>query len=289
MQGIEAITDKYGSFTTLFDPDNGYGSTQKQAFSSWLSTLDPNDHAYLAWDTDVTPTTSNPASSSFGQIVLANQWGGTEVIWDQDYTSAAFIAGAIASIDFTRHNGRVAMAYKASPGMAANVTNDLVRSNLEANGYNYYGQWATADRPFIGYAPGTISGPFAWLDSYINQIWLNNSFQDDLMNLLFNVNSIPYNDAGYALIHAACMDTINAGLNFGAFAGGAVLSAAQIAEVNNAAGTKIDDVIASQGWYLHIVPATAAVRAQRKSPTMTFWYLDVGSVQKINLASIEVE
>jgi len=289
MPTVEAITDKYGSFMTLFDPDNGFGYTQKALFSSWLAAQDANDHVYVAWDTDISPTLSPNAPSDFGSAIASNGWGGTELIWDTDYTTAAFICGAIASIDFTRRNGRISFAYKANPNLAVKVTSDLVRSNLEANGYNYYGQWATADQPFIGYATGTVSGPFAWLDSYVNQIWLNNSFQDDLMNLLFNVNSIPYNAAGYALVHAACMDTINAGLNFGAFAGGAILSAAQIAEVNNAAGTKIDDVIASQGWYLQIVPATAAIRAQRKSPQMTFWYLDVGSIQKINLASIEVE
>jgi hypothetical protein len=85
------------------------------------------------------------------------------------------------------------------------------------------------------------------------------------------------------------MDPILAALNFGAIRGNVPLSSSQAAQVNNAAGTKIDTVLSSRGWYLQILPATAQVRAARGTPPMTFLYMDGGSVQAINLASIVIQ
>jgi hypothetical protein len=85
------------------------------------------------------------------------------------------------------------------------------------------------------------------------------------------------------------MDPITAALNFGAIRANVPLSASQIAQVNNAAGTKIDTVLSSRGWYLQILPATAQVRAARGTPPMSLWYMDGGSVQAITLASIVVQ
>ncbi len=109
------------------------------------------------------------------------------------------------------------------------------------------------------------------------------------MVLLKNAKSIPYNAAGYGLIRASLLDPINQGLNFGAFRPGVTLSQLQIAEVNNAAGKKIDDVLSTQGWYLQVKDALPQVRAVRGSPPITFWYMDGQSVQKLNLASVEVQ
>jgi hypothetical protein len=59
--------------------------------------------------------------------------------------------------------------------------------------------------------------------------------------------------------------------------------------VNNAAGKKIDDILSTQGWYLQVKDALPQVRAVRGSPPITFWYMDGQSVQKLNLASVEVQ
>jgi hypothetical protein len=59
--------------------------------------------------------------------------------------------------------------------------------------------------------------------------------------------------------------------------------------VNAAAGLAIDTVLSSQGWYLQILDATPQVREARGTPPCTFWYMDGGSVQNINLASVEVQ
>jgi hypothetical protein len=297
MNAAVNITTNWASFFTLFDPDGGYGNTQKVAFAKWAGgAVAVNNFAYICWDTDVSPTLSSSATSSLGYILESTEVSGTCPIYSVDYTIAAFVCGAIASIDTARTNGRIAFANKSSPsGLTPTVTNLTASVNLAANGYNYYGAWATANQQFIGLAPGTVTGPFEWLDSFVDQIWLNNSFQAALVNLLFNVNSIPYNTTGYALIRNTCLGTpdapgpILAGLNFGAFAGGVPLSSTQVAQVNAAAGTRIDDVLSANGWYLQILPATPTARANRTTPPCTFWYNDAGSIQQITLASIEVE
>src|SRR6185437_13985058 len=113
----------------------------------------------------------------------------------------------------------------------------------------------TANDQFTWFYNGSISGEFLWSDSYVDQIQLNNALQLALMVLLQTAKSIPYNSFGYALIRAACVDPVTAALNFGTIRAGVTLSAAQIAEVNAAAGAKIDDVLSTVGWYLQVLDA----------------------------------
>jgi hypothetical protein len=289
MTSLVQNTTNWASFFTMFDPDGGSGNAQKLLFAQW--TAQQNDrYAYVCWDTDITPTESNAATTSLGYLLAQENASGTILIYEPtDLNLAAFVSGAIASIDFTETNGRATLAFKGQSGLTASVTDQTVGANLIANGYNFYGSYATANDKFVFFYPGVISGPYLWADSYVNQIWLNNAFQLAMMTLLTAVKSVPYDAAGRTLIYASCQDVITAGLNFGAFSGGVTLSAAQAAEVNYAAGVKIDAILSTRGWYLQILAGTAQVRAARTSPPMTFWYTDAGSVQKLNLVSVEIQ
>ena len=288
MNAITLITQNWGTFMTAFDPDGGVGNTQKLLFAAWVNSSNER-YAYACWDTDITPTMSSNASSSLGNILTASGSNGTVPIWGTDYTKAAFFCGTAASINFTQNRGRITFAYKGQGGLVPDVTNQTVANNLIANGYNFYGAYATANQQFTGFAPGSITGQFDWADSYVNEIWLNNAFQLALMTLLFNIGSLPYDNVGYGLQNSALNDPIQAGLNFGMFAGGIPLSAAQIAEVNSAAGLAIDTTLSSQGWYLQILPASPTTRAARGTNPINFWYVDAGAIQKITMSSIEVQ
>ncbi len=304
--GAAATTSTgWTTFATLFDPDGGSGNTVKQAFAAWKNSQNDR-YAYVCWDTDVTPTNTVPASASLGQILGANGDSGTCLL-DGDPASgwtsgtgtalAAFVMGAAAAIDFTQKDGRISFAAKQQAGLQATVTTGIIATNLggnpqaapslaTSNGYNYFGAIGSATgASFTWFQRGQVTGAFKWLDSYINQIWLNAGFQAALLNLLSNARSIPYTPAGRTLIEAALSDQINQGLNFGAFGPG-VLSSAQIAEVNNQAGANISDALQAQGYYLQILPAIASVRSARTTPPCTFWYIDNGSVQSFNLASV---
>lgn len=286
MTAVKQITQDWATFMTTFDPDVT-GNDNKLAFAQWNATQN-NRWGYVCWDTDAAPKTTVPSTLSLGYLLQQGKYSGTCLIWAPDATKAAYICGSAAAIDFTEHNGRITFAFKSQSGLTADITSQTTAENLETNGYNYYGAWATANDQFIFLYPGSVSGEFLWFDSYINQIWLNNQFQLALMVLLTNVKSIPYNSAGYALIEAACLDVINQGLNFGAFRAGVTLSEAQAAEVDGDAGVKISTTLNQRGWYLQVLDASPQVRQARGSPPCTFWYMDGQSVQRINLASIDL-
>lgn len=296
MDGIVDVTTDWVTFMTTFDPDGGSGNTLKQEFAEWTNDQN-NRYGYVCSDTDITATQTVPATNSLGYILEQNESSGTCLIYDPNgFGLAAFICGAAASIDFEETNGRITFAYKSQSGITASVTSASIANSLggspqtsnHGNGYNFYGAYASANDSFVWFQRGFVTGSFAWFDSYINQIWLNNAFQLALLVLMGNVKSIPYTTAGYALIEAALADVIIAGLNFGAFGAGNI-SQAQIAEVNQAAGANVAPTLQTQGWYLQIKPASSSARAARTSPPCTFWYLDRGSVQSINLASVALQ
>ena len=291
MASVIAITQNWASFTTVFDPDQGSGNAQKLLFAAWTSAQN-NRYCYVCWDTDVTPTNTLPATASLGYLIAQANYSGTCLVWEAtDLGLAYFICGAIASINFGQTNGRANLAFRSQSGMTPSVVDPITSANLLANGYNFYGAYATANSSFTFLYNGSVSGAFLWLDSFINQIWLNNQFQLALMNLLTQSGNIPYNVQGNSLIEAACADTINAGLNFGAFRAGVTPSASQAAAVNAAAGTTISTTLQTRGWYLQTLAqaASSQTRVARSSPSINFWYMDGESIQNINLSSTDVQ
>ena len=303
MPSITAITTNWATFQTLFDPDVS-GNTNKQAFAAWVNSTG-NRYAYLAWDTDITPTESNAATTSLGYILQQSDSSGTVCIYETAETTshlAAFAGGYAASINFNATNGRATAAYKSQSGIVPSVTTETAAANLEANGYNYYGSVATAGADWKFFYPGSISGPYLWFDSYLNQIWLNNQCQVALMTLLTSLGRIPYNPVGYGYIRSTLTggasgaaislppaSPVAAALNNGVITPNVPLSAEQAIAVNALAGQKIDQILSTQGWYLVIQPATAQVRAARQSPTIILLYTDGQSVQRINLSSVLIQ
>ncbi len=290
MNGIVSQTQNWATFETLFDPDNGSGNDQKFAFAQWNNGRN-NRFAYICEDTDLSPTVNVPATASLGQRIKNANLSGTCLIFNIAGGSplAAFASGCAASLDYDATNGRTTFDFLSQDGLIASVTDETIGDNLIANGYNFYGAYATANQGFVFFNPGSVSGKFLWLDSYINQIQLNNSFQLALMTYLTNIKSVPYNAAGNSSIEAALADPINAGLNFGIFRPGVPLSASQANSVNNAAGAQISSTLQARGWYLQIGQATPQVRQQRGSPPINFWYMDGESVQKLSMNSVVVQ
>ncbi len=282
MNSVVAITQNWAAFAPLFEPV----VADKLAFSAWVNGQNKR-YVYVQFDSDVTATQAGNTTSWGAQLVASASDGSVPIYGN--VTHAAFVLGTIASIDFTRTEGRITFAFKSQSGLAATVFDQTSASNLQANGYNFYGAYATANQNFNFFYPGLVSGKYNFLDEFINEIYLNNAFQLALVSLLVGVNSIPYNANGYGLVDAACQDPINAAVNFGSIRPGVPLSALQAAQVNTAAGTPIATTLSTRGWYLQIKPATAQTRGLRQSPPITFWYMDGGSIQQINLASIVVQ
>jgi hypothetical protein len=301
MTNVLTISQDWVSFMTSWEPTDADKSTTTTSFAYWNSSQD-NQYRYVMWETNALDTESNGPSAA-AAAVNADNYGGIVMIYTNPLITslagekAAFMMGWAASLDFTRLNGRQTAAYRSYVGGVPDVTNGTVATTLAGQpqggtfgyGINFYGQYTTRSQGFPLYQRGLISGEFTWDDSYVNQIWLNNSLQQDILIGLSQTPAVPYNTAGYALMESWCLDAILAAVNFGAINAGLQLSQAQIQEVNTAAGLQIDGALTQRGWYLQVLPAPAQTRATRSSPPATLWYCDGGSVQSITLASITIQ
>lgn len=283
MTAIVAATQDFVSFTSLFLPSDA----DILAFATWNS-AQGNRFMYVPW-LSPTAATTNTDTTSPAVLAAAADLSGTAFIWSPTGDKAAFTMGYVASIDYNRPNGRTVAAFRSASGLTADVTNQTIAANLLANGYSFYGSYATANAEFTWLYNGQVSGPFAFIDSYIDQIWMNNQFQLSLMSLLANVGQIPYNDDGYETIQSGIMTDIENAVSFGAIRSGVTLTEAQKVEVNAIAGVDISDILFTRGWFLSILDPGGQVRAARGSPICTFFYTDGQSVQKITLSSLMVQ
>lgn len=277
---LTALTQNWAALMTTWEPV----TADKVLFAQAINALGQR-YVYVGWDSDVGPT-NGPDADCFA--VLTASLNGRVAVWGTADKAALFCA-ITASINFDETNGRVTYAYKSQAGLTADVSNATVANNLISNGYNFYGSYATADDEFTFIQNGQISGDWRWIDPYVNQIKMNSDFQLAWLTLLNQTKSIPYVTRGYDLLRAGLMSSITRFVNFGAIVAGVTLSAAQRAQVNTAAGLPIADTIQAQGWYLQILDAPPEVRAVRGPPPATFWYTDGGAIQKLNLASIDVQ
>lgn len=289
MTSVTNLTQDWATFMTVTDPDAGAaGGPIKVQFSQWVA-AQSDDYMYVAYDSDPAVIQSPTYAACFAQTVAGLD--GTFAIWDatQGAQIAAFACGITASIDFTTPNGRTSFAYRSSPALTPTITDVNAWSNLDANGYNAYVNVATRTTQFQWLQRGKVSGSWVWADSYINQIYWNAQFQNDLALYESQVSNIPYTADGYGALRQACMSDIIAMGAFGAWSAGVTLSDAQAAEVNADAGLTIAPTLQQVGYYFLAADPGPTVRAARGSPILKFYYTDAGSVNQINLSSTDVQ
>jgi hypothetical protein len=282
MNDITRITQNWALFMTVWEPD----LAGKEAFAAWVATT-TSRYGYVAWDTDEGPTVTENDTGCFAQLTINDD--GVIPVWGPA-DKAAFICAITAAINFNETQGHTTYAYRSQSGLNFDVTDETVALNLLSNGYNFYGNYSTANQAFTFLQNGQCSGEWNWIDNFVDQIKLNSDLQLAFMDLLSSTKSVPYNNRGYNLLRAAASDPINSALNFGSIQPGVELSARQIAEIDTAAGQPgVGRAVITTGYYLQIKPAVAGIRVDRGSPPMTLWYADGGSIQKIDLASIDVQ
>jgi len=246
-------------------------------------------YAYMAWDAEAASIVpNNPAS--FGAQAFAVPYQGTAPLYG-DVTTAGASMGWAASINFGVQNGRTNYdSRRFAAGPAAFVNDPTTSANLDSNHYSYIGAFANSANNYTTSVNGYLSGSFLWLDTYVDQIYLNRQIQLALYSALLNYNSIPYNQDGYTELYRAVADVANQGVVSGIIRTGVTLSQSQIAQVNAQAGRNIASTLSTQGWYCLIGdPANVAqARQNRTSPSCQFWYCDGGSIQSITIASTAV-
>ena len=281
MDAVKAATQNWVDFMTMWEPV----IEDKEAFAVWTNAQNQR-FMYVCWDTDAQAIV-NGSTTCFGVIAKSLQYDGVVPVYNTKEL-AAFMLGTVASIDFSRLNGRITSAFKSQSGFVPTVTDQQIAANLLENGYSFYGAYATANDQFNFLYNGQMSGKWSWVDTFVDQVYLNAQFQLALLSLLTTVKSIPYNESGYSLIRAAMIDPISQALNFGSIRTGITMSAQQKAVVNQAAGMDVSTIIEQQGYFLQILDPGAQVRGNRGTPVINFWYTDGGAVQKITVASIDI-
>ena len=292
MNVLIGYTQNWVDFTTTFLPS----SADMEAFALWTASTNGR-YMYVPWDNDATAAGSPGTFTGFGKWLATNKPSGTCPVWagaSPDVTDgpllAAFVLGLTASINFQAKNGRVNYAFKGNDLLTPTVTDATIAANLQSNGYNFYGEYATANQDFLFFNNGQISGRYLWADAYVDAIWLNNALQLSLMSLFGSTNSLPYDQDGYTMVEAAAQGPITQGLNNGVIRTGVALSPSQVAIANSQAGTDISVPLQNNGYYFQVVPVTdPVVRAARTSPVCSLWYTDGGSIQQLTLASIDVQ
>ena len=256
--------------------------------ASWSNAQynESNQFLYVWWSTDGALKTEDASETAAAALADAGYIGTAGVYGAVEY--AAFLMGAIASIDWDRTNGAITLAYKAQSGLAANVAVKAEAANLTNNGVNFMGDYASRNDAFILFQPGQTFGAWKWIDAYINSCWLNNALQVQILAGMEMAGRVPYNTIGYSRIRAWCADVIDRALNNGVIDRGVNLSQTQINELINEAGEDISTELYGNGYVLQILDADATIRQSRTSPSCNFWYTYAGSVHKINLPSTAV-
>lgn len=287
MEAILDLTENFVCFTTVTQP------TQEDAlaFAQWATGKGVN-YLYIYWDNDPALLQAGSTSTIAAALKQANV-SATCGVWNNlDY--AALIMGTAASIDWNRRNGTITFAFKSQDGVPANVTKGTDAVNLEAQGMNFMGDYATRNDQFIFLYPGQMFGSWQWIDTYLNAVWLNNALQVACMNGFRQTPRVPYNQEGYTLLKSWCLDPINRALYSGIIDTGVALSESQKAQLIREAGRDISDELRNDGYVLQIGydpddpsddSAEAAARVKRESPEASLWYCYGGSVHRLNLAS----
>lgn len=260
------------SFMPVFDES----ADEAKVFAEWCNNQGTR---FLYVCVDKTNGGLTPNNSSCQARVLSDYTGVCSVYNTKEV--GAMTMGIAASINPDSLNGRKTWAFKQQNGLSATVSDETQAQTLLGNGYNFYGDYATASNQFKLYQNGQMSGDAKWLDTYYGQVFLRDGLQNAWINALMNANTVPYNESGYGVLRAAAMDIINTAVNAGFIRQGVSLSESQKATVLQEAGVDISTALQTQGWYLQILNPTTIVRQERGTPVVNFWYMDGGSVQKI--------
>lgn len=282
MNGIINTNQNWVLFNSLVE----LADDQKQELCAWAS-ASHSRFGYVVHDNTAAGTVANNANCFVQKVVKANGYENVFPVYGSYLYSVTALAYA-ASVDFARTNGRVSFKFLAFPGIAPNVSDLATALALKSNGYNFYGSYSL-NKTMKQYASdGAITGKYLWLDSFIDQVWINANLVGAYANLFTNNQSFSFNANGYGAVQAATIDPAEQAINFGAIQRGVVLDQAQIRIVNNTVGRDISATLFSQGWFLYIPTQTGAARIERDLKGVILYYVDGQLIQSITMSSTAI-
>lgn len=278
MTQIAAADSNFVTFSYLYDAD----SAECIALGQWSNSIGVS-YCFLPWSNEATATVASSTDDIASSMIAAGVTNFAPLY--NNYDIAAGVMGAFASIDWTRANGAIDIAFKQVDGLTATVTSESDASVLDSKYYSYYGNFATKNTQFNFIYKGFIVGDYLNLSTYINAIWFNSSITNAVINGFAGVGKIAYNDAGYTYIRAWLADPIQQAKNVGVIQVGVTLSEAQKAQIMGEVGSDITAELYSNGYYLLVADPGAAARVTGDSPLVTLYYTDGGVVKKLQISS----
>lgn len=282
MDSITNSNQNWIPFESLVDLDED----QNTELCAWTNAQNSR-FVFVYHESSAEATIPNNPDCFFQKVVVTNGYEGIFPIYGS-YLYGTMPLAYSGSIDFSRTNGRVSFKFRAFSGLAPNVTDLATAKALKSNGYNFYGAYGL-NKTMKQYASdGAISGKFLWLDSFIDQVWINANLVSAYAELFTDNQSYAFNANGYGAVQAATIDPAELAVTFGAIQKGVTLDASQIRRVNNTVGKDISSILYSQGWYLNIPTQTGAARIDRNLQGVTFFWVDGQLIQSISMASTAI-
>ncbi len=278
MTQIAAIDSNFVTYSYLYNAD----SAECISLGQWSNSIGVS-YCFLPWSNEATATVASSSDDIASSMIAAGVTNFAPLY--NNYNIAAGVMGAFASIDWTRTNGAIDIAFKQVDGLTPTVTSEADASVLDSKYYSYYGNFATKNTQFDFIYKGLIVGDYVNLSTYINAIWFNSSIVNAVLNGFAGVSKIAYNDAGYTFIRAWLADPINQAKNVGIIQVGVTLSEAQKAQIISEVGSDITAELYSNGYYLLVADPGAAARVTGDSPIVTLYYTDGGVVKKLQISS----
>lgn len=260
---------------------------QANAFALWTNSQN-HRFAYVPWDASGTAIVAGSSNALVYDIINTYAYNDTCPVYGYP-NHAANAMGFVAALNFTQANGRCSLNGRQVSGLLPMISNDTDYEAAKANGYNFYGNYASNAVETNQWAPGSITGDYAWLDAWAGQVWVNAQLQAALVALFQQASNLPYAAAGKARIESCMKPTIEQFRAWGGMTAGTDLDQSQIDQINAIAGVDVTDSLLAEGYYVYIGPFTPSMRAARTKPTVYFWYTDGGIIQGITVNSVEVQ
>ena len=278
MRSIRAATENWATFTFLYSASDD----EILDLSAWASAQGV-EYLFVCWSTDANLKNQVDTTSIAYKLKEANAGATTLIFGDQPY--AAFIMGAVASIDWDRTQGAITLAFKSADALVPTIDKATDAATLLQKKCNLYGTYATRNDDFVFLYDSNMFGDYNFIDPFINAIWFNNALQVAILNGLSMSPRVPYNEDGYTQIRSWCQDPINRARRNGVIDPGLNLSEAQKTELIREAGLDITSNLQTDGYYLQVIDGGPQVRTTRDTPQCSLWYAYAGSVQRVELAS----
>ncbi|AAQ73350.1 gp04 [Burkholderia phage Bcep1] len=282
MNRAVGLSRNWATFTTAWTAV----IADRLAFAAWNSGQ-AYKYMYVAPDLEAASIVTNNAAS-FGAQVFAAPYQGTLPLYGDQATAGA-VMGYAASINFQLRNGRTVLAFRQFNAGVPATAHDLPTANaLRSNNYTYIGAYANAANNYTIAYDGKLSGKFLWVDTYLDQIYLNAELQRAEFEAMLAYNSLPYNEDGYTANYRAGVDVIDAAVTSGIIRAGVTLTNSQLQQIDAVAGVAgAGALVQTRGWYFLIGnPANPGqARQNRTSPACTLWYSDGGSIQELTIGS----